>query len=88
MLSYTEEVLIDQSIKSALIGSDGHSISFVGEGTVTPSSFSIQTRGEVTITQEIPQPSYGAGSPTPIAAPAAPAVSYDYGNSGWGGGIF
>jgi len=88
MLPFTEETLIDQSIKSALIGSDGHSISFVGEGTVTPASFSIQTRGEVTVTQEIPQPQYGVGSPTPIAAPAAPAVSYDYGNSGWSGGIF
>ena len=88
ILPYTEEVLIDQSIKSALIGSDGHSISFVGEGTVTPSSFSIQTRGEVTITQEIPQPSYGAGSPTPIAAPATPAASYDWGNYGWGGSQF
>ena len=66
MLPFQETVLIDQSIKSTILGSDGHAIAFVGEGSISPASFSIQTRGEVTITQEIPQPQFGAGAATPV----------------------
>jgi len=75
MLPFQETILIDQSIKSTILGSDGHAIAFVGEGTISPASFSIQTRGEVTITQEAPQPQFGSGTATPIVADAAPYES-------------
>lgn len=48
MLPYTSETLINQSVKSAVLGSDGQRMQFVGEGTVTPPTFSIIARGEVT----------------------------------------
>jgi hypothetical protein len=78
MLPYTEESLINQSIKSSLIGSDGQSVVFAGEGTVTPASFSIHARGEVTITQELPPVQYGSGAATPIVADTS---TYDYGHN-------
>jgi hypothetical protein len=62
MLPFTDELLIDQSIKSSVVGVDGHRIQFNGEGTITPSSFSIQTRGEVTVVEDpppLPPPNYG-----------------------------
>lgn len=61
MLPYTDEVLIDQTIKSAVVSSAGVRTQFIGEGTVTPPTFSIKTRG---IIEEIPDPvNYdGAGS--------------------------
>ena len=70
--------LIDQSIKSSLIGSDGQSVIFAGEGTITPASFSVHTRGEVTITQELPPVQYGSGAATPIVGDASFA---DYGHN-------
>ena len=52
MLPFESVVLINQSIKSSVIGSDGHRSQFIGEGTIEPSSFSIMARGEVTITPD------------------------------------
>jgi len=61
MLPYTDEVLVDQTIKSAVVTSAGVRTQFIGEGTIAPASFSIKTRG---IIEEIPDPvNYdGAGS--------------------------
>lgn len=47
MLPYTEETLIDQSIKSDVIGSDGHAIQFIGSMSISPSSFSILAKAEL-----------------------------------------
>lgn len=63
MLPYASFTLINQSIKSSVVGTDGHRTQFIGEGTIEPSSFSILARGEVTI----------------VPDPAPPAPSYDSG---------
>jgi len=62
MLPYTEEVFVDQSIKSDVVGVDGHAIQFVGNISVNPSSFSLLA--QVTI---IPDP--------PIVVTSVPGVS-------------
>jgi hypothetical protein len=54
-LPFVEETLIDQSIKSAVVGSDGNRVQFVGTGTITPPTFSIKTRGQ--IVDYVPPPS-------------------------------
>ena len=61
MLPFASAVLINQSIKSSVIGTDGHRLQFIGEGTIEPSSFSIMARGEVTIVPDPapPAPDYG-----------------------------
>jgi hypothetical protein len=61
MLPFASTILINQSIKSSVIGTDGQRTQFVGEGTVEPSSFSIMARGEVTIVPDPapPAPDYG-----------------------------
>jgi len=63
MLPYNHEILIDQTIKSAVVSSAGVRTQFIGEGTVAPPTFSIKTRG---IVEEIPDPvNYdGAGTTT------------------------
>ncbi len=61
MLPFTSVVLIDQSIKSSVIGSDGQRMQFAGDGTITPSSFSILARGEVTLVPDPPPLSYDGG---------------------------
>lgn len=70
MLPYTSEVLIDQSIKSGAIGTDGHRIQFVGEGVVNPPSFSILARGEITkrVVTTTVEESPPAPAPTPGVA--------------------
>lgn len=68
MLPYTSEVFIDQSIKSAVLGSDGHRVQFVGGGLVVPPSFSVVARGEITkqvITTTIEEPPPPPPPPTP-----------------------
>lgn len=67
MLPYTQEVLIDQSIKSSIVGSDGQRVQMVGQATVSPTSFKIRARGEVTI---IPPPPPPPPPPTPPPTPA------------------
>lgn len=47
LLPYTEEVFVDQSIKSDVVGVDGHAIQFVGNMTVSPSSFSLLAQIEI-----------------------------------------
>jgi hypothetical protein len=78
ILPYTSEVLIDQSIKSAILGSDGHRVQFVGSGIINPPSFSVIARGEITkrvvnTTVEDPPP------PTP---PTPGIDYYNYGGDG------
>lgn len=75
MLPYADELLIDQSIKSAVVSSAGVRTQFIGEGTVAPPTFSIKTRG---IIEETPDPvNYdGAGTTT------------NTGGGGCGGGCF
>ena len=41
MLPYTQESFIDQSVKSDVLGVDGHSVQFVGSISASPSSFSL-----------------------------------------------
>ena len=41
MLPYTQESFIDQSVKSDVLGVDGHSVQFVGSISTSPSSFSL-----------------------------------------------
>jgi len=81
MLPYTSELFIDQSIKSAVLGSDGHRVQFIGDGYVNPPSFSIVARGEITkrvviTTTEDPPPA-------PVPTPGIVDIP-DYSN--WGGG--
>ena len=52
-LPYVSEVLIDQTIKSAVVGSDGNRTQFIGEGVIAPPSFSISTRGQIV---NVPEP--------------------------------
>lgn len=47
MLPYTEEVFVDQSIKSDVLSVDGHAIQFVGNISVSPSSFSLLAQIEI-----------------------------------------
>lgn len=64
MLPYQDEVIVDQTIKSSVVGSDGIKIKFIGEGTVEPASFSVMLRAEVVITQEfVPDPPPRANIP-------------------------
>jgi hypothetical protein len=57
MLPYINEVIVDQTIKSSVVGSDGIKIKFIGEGTVEPASFSVSLMAEIVITQEhVPDP--------------------------------
>lgn len=70
MLPYSSVVLIDQSIKSSVVGSDGYQTQFVGDGSIEPSSFSLLARKEIIVT------------PDPVSAPAG---SGDYGGVGYGG---
>ena len=46
-LPYTQEVFVDQSIKSDVVGVDGHAIQFVGTIDVNPSSFSLLAEVEI-----------------------------------------
>lgn len=78
MLPFTEEALINQNVKSGVVGSDGQQITFVGEGTITPASFSIQGRGEVINTPD----------PVPVIyGDAGGSTGGDTGSTG-GGGCF
>jgi hypothetical protein len=64
MLPYINEVIIDQTIKSSVVGSDGIKIKFIGEGTVEPASFSVSLRAEVVITNiYVPDPPPPANIP-------------------------
>ncbi len=64
MLPYINEVIIDQTIKSSVVGSDGIKIKFIGEGTVEPASFSVTLRAEVVITNiYVPDPPPPANIP-------------------------
>ena len=69
MLPYTEEMFVDQSVKSDIIGVDGHSVQFVGNISVYPASFSLLA--QVTV---IPDP--------PIVSTSAPGVPQNNGNGG------
>lgn len=44
MLPYVEKRLLDQSIKTSIINSDGDKVTFSGHGEITPPSFKISTR--------------------------------------------
>ena len=46
MLPYSEETLLNQSIKNVSISGDGQDVRFIGTGTISPPSFSIKSRGE------------------------------------------
>lgn len=48
MLPYTEETFVDQSIKSDVVGVDGHAVQFVGTVSITPSAFSLLAQVVVT----------------------------------------
>jgi hypothetical protein len=75
-LPYTQEVFVDQSIKSDIVGVDGHAIQFVGTIDVNPSSFSLLAEVEV-----IPD------APIVITyVVGAPPVIRDTGGGGGGGG--
>lgn len=82
LLPFTEEVLVNQSIKSSVLGSDGHKVQFVGDARSTPTSFSIAARMEV-----IPDP-----PPPVIVTIGAGGYSepsyggYDSAGGGTGGG--
>jgi hypothetical protein len=71
MLPFNEEQLLIQSIKNVSIGPDGQGVSFIGTGSITPHSFSIQAR--------IEQPPRPAGD-------TYSGVSTDYGGGDYGGG--
>lgn len=75
MLPYTSETLINQSIKSDVIGVDGHRLQYVGEGKRTPETFSILGRNE----------SIPLSDPPPLAPPS---LGYDtsYCDGGTSGG--
>jgi hypothetical protein len=85
MLPFASVVLIDQSIKSSVLGSDGQRMQFAGDGTITPSSFSILARGEVTLVPDPPPPSYSDGGYTDIGYSADVG---GYGDGGSGGECF
>jgi len=59
MLPYVEEVLIDQTIATSVVGSDGQKIQFAGSMTIDPPSFTIRVRGEATL---VPDPVIYSGS--------------------------
>lgn len=46
LLPFAEEQLLQQSVKNITIGPDAQDVTFIGTGTITPPSFSIQARGE------------------------------------------
>lgn len=49
MLPFTEQVFVDQSVKSDVVGSDGHAVQFIGSLTATPPAFSILAKVETII---------------------------------------
>jgi Domain of unknown function (DUF4815) len=63
MLPFTEEVLVNQTIATSVIGSDGQKVQFGGSLSISPASFNIRVRGESTA---VPDPvvttSSGSGS--------------------------
>jgi len=82
MLPFTEETFVDQSIKSNPIGVDGHSIQYVGNISVYPSSFSLLAQVEI-----IPDPpiivTYVMGAP-PYVPPVYSEPGGGYGGSSRG----
>lgn len=86
MLPYQETVFIDQTIKSDVLGVDGHAIQFVGNMSCEPASFSLLAQVETIldppiITVTVP------GAPTYVYVDP-PAPSNDTGGGGGGGGHF
>lgn len=69
MLPYTQQTFIDQSIKSDVVGVDGHAVQFVGTAAVSPSSFSLLAQVVVT-----PDP--------PVIVTYVPGVPSYYGGGG------
>jgi hypothetical protein len=95
MLPFTSVVLVDQSIKSSVIGTTGQKLQFVGDGTITPSAFSILARGEVTLVADPSPASYDGGGYSDNGGggmsgegTAADGSSSDGGGGGGGGGCF
>jgi len=83
MLPYTQSVFIDQTIKSDVLGVDGHAIQFVGNMLSSPASFSLLAQVETIldppiITVNVP------GAPTYVYVDP-PAPSNDGGGGGGGG---
>jgi hypothetical protein len=71
MLPFNSVVLVSQTIKTSTLSSDGQQHRFSGSGTISPTSFSINARGEITIVTPKPKP--------------APVYAGDGGGDGDGG---
>ncbi len=84
MLPYQNEVIVDQTIKSSVVGSDGIKIKFFGEGTVEPASFSVLLRAEMVVTTTyVPDPSPPAN--VPGHSPIYIGLDVNYGDAGGDG---
>ena len=72
LLPYTQVTFVDQSIKSDIVGVDGHAIQFAGNITIAPASFSLLAQVEVLNDAPITTVTV-VGAPTYIWAPAPPS---------------
>ena len=85
MLPYTESTFIDQTIKSDVLGVDGHAIQFAGNMSSSPSSFSLLAQVETILDPPIINVNV-PGAPTYVYVD--PPASSASGSGGGGGGHF